>query len=245
MINLITLAGEGSRFADVGIDIPKPLIEVDGKPMLIQSISCLPDADSYVFVCRSEHIEKYGIDEMIKDYYPKSEFVTLNNTTMGQACTAEIGILQSSIQNDDSVLISCCDYGLEWSKQKYEEIKKGSDVVVWSTINNRAFSNNPSSYSWLETKGTKLIRTHVKQNFFDNPYVNHAIVGTFFFKQAGDFLNGVSKIYQDSIKSNGEYYIDNIFNSIDHLNVNIFDVDKYHCWGTPEDLRNYENRILG
>ena len=245
VINLITLAGEGSRFADLGIETPKPLIEVDGKPMVIQSVSCLPVSDSYVFVCRSEHIEKYKIHEIIKDYYPNSEFIIVENTTMGQACTAEIGILQSSIQNKDSILISCCDYGLEWSNKKYQEIKKDSDVVVWSTINNRAFSNNPSSYSWLETEGTKLIRTHVKQNFFDDPYNNRAIVGTFFFRQAGDFLDGMSKIYRNDIKSNGEYYIDNIFNSIDHLNVNIFDVNNYNCWGTPEDLRNYENKILG
>jgi len=25
------------------------------------------------------------------------------------------------------------------------------------------------------------------------------------------------------------------------LRVNIFDVDEYYCWGTPEDLKNYEN----
>ena len=245
MINLITLAGEGSRFSEAGIETPKPLIEVNGNPMIIEAVSCLPEADSHVFVCRAEHIEKYSIDKIIKDYYPKSEFVLLNQTTMGQACTAEIGILQSSIRKQDSITISCCDYGLEWSDEKYESVKKDSDVVVWSTIKNSAFSNNPSSYSWLETSGNKLIKTHVKQNFFDDPYNNHAIVGTFFFKRAGDFLDGVSKIYRDHIKSNGEYYIDNIFNSIGHLNVNIFDVDQYHCWGTPKDLLDYENTILG
>ena len=25
------------------------------------------------------------------------------------------------------------------------------------------------------------------------------------------------------------------------LNIKIFDVDKYYCWGTPKDLENYEN----
>lgn len=245
MINLITLAGEGSRFSDVGVETPKPLIEVNGKPMIIEAVSCLPESDSHVFVCRTEHIEEYYIDEIIKDYYPKSEFVVLDKTTMGQACTAEIGILQSSIQEEDSITISCCDYGLEWSNEKYESVKKGSDVVVWSTINNAAFSNNPNSYSWLETSGDMLTKTHVKQNFFDDPFNNHAIVGTFFFRRAGDFLDGVSRIYKDGIKSNGEYYIDNIFNSIGHLDVSIFDVDEYHCWGTPQDLLNYENRLLG
>ncbi len=245
MINLITLAGEGSRFSGVGVETPKPLIEVNGKPMIIEAVSCLPEADSHVFVCRTEHIEEHSIDEIIKDYYPESEFVILDKTTMGQACTAEIGILQSSIHEEDSITISCCDYGLEWSNKKYESVKKGSDVVVWSTINNAAFSNNPSSYSWLETSGVRLTKTHVKQNFFDDPFNNRAIVGTFFFRRAGDFLDGVSRIYKDGIKSNGEYYIDNIFNSIGHLDMSIFDVDEYHCWGTPEDLLNYENRLLG
>ena len=51
-------------------------------------------------------------------------------------------------------------------------------------------------------------------------------------------------IYEKNIRSNGEFYIDNIFNDLIDLNIKIFCVDKYHCWGTPEDLNNYLREIL-
>ena len=76
---------------------------------------------------------------------------------------------------------------------------------------------------------------------FDDSYNNHAIVGTFYFKKAKYFIDGLTNIYENNIKSNGEFYIDNMFNTLTDLNIKIFDVDKYYCWGTPKDLENYEN----
>lgn len=239
MINLITLAGKGNRFSKEGYDTPKPLIKVNGDYMIHEAVKCLPTADKYVFVCLKEHIDKYEIDNVLLSKYENSEIVVIDEVTEGQACTAELGIDGSNIDLNEPLLISSCDYGLEWSKEKYESMD--ADIIVWTTIHNDAFSNNPSSYSWLEVEGDKLLKTYVKQKVFDNSYNNHAIVGTFYFKKAKYFIDGVRKIYENGIRSNGEFYIDNIFNTLTDLDIKIFDVDKYHCWGTPEDLKNYEN----
>jgi NDP-sugar pyrophosphorylase family protein len=244
MTNLITLAGEGSRFVKEGFDVPKPLISVIGAPMIFRAVDSLPKADKYVFVCRSEHIEEYNLDDMLYRSYPNVEIVTVDETTRGQACTAELGIIKSSITEDDEILISSCDYGLNWNEEKYNRIN--SDVIVWTTIYNKAFSDNPASYSWLDIdNNNNLLKTYVKQEVFDNSYNEHAIVGTFYFKKAKYFLDSLKEVYKNNITSNGEFYIDNIFNSITELNVKIFDVDEYHCWGTPKDLNDYENKILG
>ena len=240
MINLITLAGKGHRFSKEGYDTPKPLIRVNGNYMFEEAIKCLPPSDKYVFVCLREHVDKYKIDDILFEKHPNSEIIYLDEVTEGQACTAEYGITSSNTINlEKPLLISSCDYGLEWDRDKYDSLD--ADVIVWTTIHNEAFSNNPSSYSWLDVDGDKLLKTYVKQEVFDDSYNNHAIVGTFYFKKAKYFLDGVKKIYEDDIRSNGEFYIDNIFNTLTDLDIKIFDVDKYHCWGTPEDLKNYEN----
>lgn len=240
MINLITLAGEGTRFSKKGIELPKPLIPIQGVPMIFKAVDCLPKADKYVFVCRKEHVEKYHIDKLLADRYPNVEIVTIDHTTKGQACTAEIGIKNSTISENDEILISSCDYGLEYKNYNTE----GKDIVVWATTNNKAFSNDPKSYSWIETNRDLLKKVHVKTSFFDDPYNNSAIVGTFYFRKAKYFLEGLKEIYIKNITSNGEYYIDNIFNVLEKK-VHLFKVDNYHCWGTPLDLKNYEDKILG
>jgi len=246
MTNLITLAGEGLRFTKSGSPLPKPLIEIGGEPMIIRAIKCLPKCDKYVFVIRQEHADEYQIDELLKDACDNCEIVYLTETTKGQACTAEVGINKSSIDVNDEILISCCDYGLRWNEDEYENIKNDSDIVVWSTTNNMAFSKDPDSYSWLTTDNNRLLYTSVKRyNLPKNPFYENAIVGTFYFKKAKFFLDSLRTIYKKNITSNGEYYIDNIFNTIEDLQVNIFTVDEYHCWGTPKDLIDYENSVLG
>jgi len=248
MINLITLAGEGSRFSKEGIKIPKPLIEINGEPMIFKSVDALPRPKKYVFVCREEHVNKFNIKNILLNRYPNSEIITINETTEGQACTAEVGIIESSIKNGDEILISSCDYGLEYSLDNFNSIKNDSDIVIWSTIKNKAFSKNPGSYSWLTTHGNKFQKVYVKEHIFEDSYNNRAIVGTFYFRRADYFLDGLNIIYEQNIKSNNEYYIDNIFNtlpvSICKLKVNVFDVDNYMCWGTPADLTDYENKIF-
>ena len=235
MINLITLAGRGNRFIREGYDIPKPLIKVNGDYMIYEAIKCLPNADKYIFVCLKEHVRKYQIDDLLLSKYTNAEIVLIDEVTEGQACTAEIGLKGSSANLEEPLLISSCDYGLEWDKDKYNSLD--ADIIVWTTIHNKAFSDNPSSYSWLDVDGEKLLNTYVKQKVFKDSYNNHAIVGTFYFKKAKYFVNGLKKIYKNNIRS----YIDNIFNSLKDLDIKIFDVEKYHCWGTPKDLNNYEN----
>ena len=239
MTNLITLAGKGYRFSKKGYDTPKPLIKVNNNYMINEAVNCLPKANKYVFVCLKEHIEKHAIDDVLLSKYSNSEIVVIDEVTEGQACTAEIGVNVSGIDLNEPLLISSCDYGLEWDRDKYDSLD--ADVIVWTTIHNKAFSDNPSSYSWLDVDGNKLLKTYVKQEVFEDSYNNHAIVGTFYFKKAKYFVDGVKKIYKNNIRSNGEFYIDNIFNTLTDLDIKIFDVDKYHCWGTPKDLKNYEN----
>ena len=57
---LIPMAGEGSRFAKEGYTFPKPLIDVNGRPMIQTVVENLDFNCEYVFLVRAEHIEKYS-----------------------------------------------------------------------------------------------------------------------------------------------------------------------------------------
>lgn len=238
MVNLITIAGRGDRFLKGGYDTPKPLIKVNGNYMMFEAVKCLPKCDRFVFVCLKEHREKYNIDKIILNKYPNSKIVFIDKVTDGQACTAEIGIIEGGIDLNEPLLISSGDYGLDWDVHEYNSLI--SDVIVWTTIHNKSFSIDPSSYSWLDVDGDNLLKVYVKQKVFNDSYNNHAIVGTFYFKKAKYFLNGLNKIYDLNIKSNGEFYIDNVINEL-NMGVKIFNVNEYHCWGTPKELKKYEN----
>ena len=69
----------------------------------------------------------------------------------------------------------------------------------------------------------------------------YAIIGTMLFKKASIFLEGLELIYKDNIRTNGEYYVDNLIEPLikKGYKIKIFDVDYYLCWGTPNDYKTY------
>ena len=60
-ITLIPLAGHGSRFAKAGYNDPKPLINVSGKPMIIQAAKSLPNSENHIFVTLKDHLKKQNL----------------------------------------------------------------------------------------------------------------------------------------------------------------------------------------
>ena len=76
-VNLIPMAGAGQRFVDGGYDTPKPLIEVDELPMIVQAANSLPVADHWIFICRKEHVLKYEIDKLLKKYFTNLDIISI------------------------------------------------------------------------------------------------------------------------------------------------------------------------
>jgi NDP-sugar pyrophosphorylase family protein len=240
---ILPMAGKGSRFSQKGYKLPKPLLDVDGDAMVAQAVNCLPVSSNNVFMCLEEHLHNYGLEDMLVEKY-NAKIVPISETTAGQACTCEIGINESKIDLNNPIMISACDNGVSYDKKKYLEIMNDEsvDVIVWSFRNNQTSKVNPDMYAWLDVDDEGLIR-HVscKKFIYDDPLKTHAIIGTMFFRKASYFMEGLVKNYEENIRSNGEFYVDDVLNQNikSGLKVKVFEVDNYICWGTPDDYMTY------
>ena len=58
------MAGKGSRFANAGYSLPKPFIDVAGKPMIKVVIDNLrPKIEHrFIFICQNDHIKRYNLN---------------------------------------------------------------------------------------------------------------------------------------------------------------------------------------
>jgi bifunctional N-acetylglucosamine-1-phosphate-uridyltransferase/glucosamine-1-phosphate-acetyltransferase GlmU-like protein len=238
------MAGRGSRFSEVGYNLPKPLLEVDEKPMVVQAVDCLPESDDNVFICLEEHIINYNLKEILNQNYKNCKIKSIDRVTKGQACTCEIGINEFNLDLDKPIMISACDNGVYYDKKKYLDIlnDESIDIIVWSFRNNQTSKVNPNMYAWLDVDENNNIR-HVscKKFIYDDPLKTHAIIGTMFFRKGRYFIDGLNKNYENNITTNGEFYVDDIINQNikDGLNVKVFEVMNYICWGTPDDYKTY------
>jgi NDP-sugar pyrophosphorylase family protein len=241
---VLPMAGRGSRFSEIGFKEPKPLIDVNGKPMVIQAINCLPKSKNNVFICLKSHIEKFKIDETLSSYYDGCKILDLDKTTEGQACTCELGINEFNLDPEKPIMISACDNGVYYDRKKYEELvlDTNNDIIVWSFRNNQTSKVNPDMYAWLDVdKDNNIKHVSCKKFIYDDPLKTHAIIGTMYFRKAKYFLDGLQKNYKDNIRTNGEFYVDDVLNQNikDGLTVKVFEVKNYICWGTPNDYLTY------
>ncbi len=244
-INIIPMSGKGTRFADVGYRLPKPLIPVSGKPMICKVIEALPEADKWIFIVRKEHIEEYGIDELIRKEIPEAILVVDENP-VGQASTCMLAM--PHVNEVDSLLIAACDNAFLYDKKAYTALIEDTsvDAIIWSFTNDILLEANPKAWGWLklEADGRTIEDVSVKVPVSENPKHDHAVVATFFFRKAKDFIDSYTLMKNEDFKINNEFYVDAMPKFLKKLGKKsvIFDVDLYISWGKPDDLYLYQHK---
>jgi bifunctional N-acetylglucosamine-1-phosphate-uridyltransferase/glucosamine-1-phosphate-acetyltransferase GlmU-like protein len=241
-LTLIPLAGHGSRFTKAGYKDPKPLINISGKPMIIQAAKSLPNSENHIFVTLKDHLENYPLEKTLKNEYPDSKVIAINEVTKGQAITCSLGLKDSDMNT--SLLIAATDNGMIYNKKKYQKLieDENVDAIVFTFRHHVSSKNNPHMYGWVKTdKNQNAKGVSVKLPISDNPYDDHAIVGTFYFKKLAYFNQALKSLLDKDIKVNGEYYVDSLIGEIIELglNVKVFEIEDYIGWGTPDDYKTF------
>jgi hypothetical protein len=190
-----------------------------------------------------EHISDYHIDQVLKAKFENSRVIGIREVTQGQACTCEIAV--KDLDPNAPICITACDNGVVYDEDKYEQLLNdfnGVDCIVWSFRNNPTSVNNPHMYAWLDVDENDYIKSvSVKKCPYNNPLERHAIIGTMFFRKASYFTKGLQIIYEKNIRTNGEFYVDDLLNPLiqEGLKIKVFESDFYVCWGTPDDYRTF------
>ena len=236
---VMPMAGEGSRFANAGWTIPKPLIELDGQPLFKHAISSVT-ADGiemkYSFIVRHEHIEKYGIDAGIKSFLPEANIFSVMKTTRGAVETCLIA--ESAIADDDAVIVMDCD--LEFRSVKFIEIIKGILFQSMEEANGGAlvsFESGQPKYSYAEVgEDGYVVRTAEKEVIS-----NHALCGAYFFSTGKRFKEIAYQLLNESEFNKKEYYVSLLYNYMLAAGekVRLVPMEEYYSYGTPEELQRY------
>lgn len=235
---VIPMAWEWSRFKKEWYKDPKPLINVDWKPMILRCLDFLPKWNKYIFICRKEHLEKYWIDKIIKEVYPNSQFISIDYLTEWQASTCLLS--EKYIDMNNELLIWACDNGMIY--RNFDKYKKLYDCLIWTFRWNSTVKRNPQMYWWVEIDQENQAKNiSVKVPISNDPINDHAVVWTFYFKKAKDFFDWANKMISKNIRTNWEFYVDAVPNELilDWKQIWVFEISKYICWWTPNDLKTY------
>ena len=115
MLNIIIpMAGRGSRFADAGYEVPKPLIPINGKPMIHWVVKNIRPSQPhrFVFICLADHLATYPeIESTLQQECPGCEIVLVTEVTEGAACT--VLLAKELINNPNPLMIANSDQLVE------------------------------------------------------------------------------------------------------------------------------------
>ena len=239
-VNIIPMAGEGIRFVNQGYKIPKPLIPIDGVPMVIRAAKCLPEADLWIFICREHHLLNSNIKEILNQFFSAPKIISVDFLTQGQASTCLLA--KKYLQHNDHLTIGSCDCKMDYNKIDFNKNLVSSDALVWTFRNNTSIIKNPEMYGWAKLdRFGKISGISCKKPISNMPGKDHIVTGSFSFRKAKYFLEYCEKTIDKNRRINNEFYLDIVLDEcvIGGLNVQPFEVDEYNSWGTPLDLENY------
>ena len=232
---LIPMAGAGKRFFDAGYVFPKPLIEVDNKPMIQWVIESLNLQANYIFIIQKEHQEKYNIKSVLKILQPECKIIELDHLTEGAACTTLLA--KKYINNSDPLIIANSDQYINWNSSKalYDFNSKNLDGAILT------FEAIHPKWSYAKCNEEGFVTEVAEKKVISK----NATVGVYYWKHGSDYVESAEEMIKKNIRVNNEFYVCPVYNEFLAKNkkVKIHNVDKMWGLGTPEDLDNFIRSI--
>lgn len=228
---LIPMAGAGSRFQQAGYTFPKPLIEVNNKPMIQVVVENLNIDANYIYVVQKSHREKYNLDTMLNLITPGCKIVEVDVLTEGAACTALLA--KDFINNDNPLFFANSDQFVEWDSNEFmykmQESNCDGGIVTFKATHPKW------SFARIDDNG---FVTEVAEK---NPISDNATVGFYYWKHGSDFVKYAEQMIEKNIRVNNEFYVCPVYNQAieDSKKIRIFESGKMWGLGTPEDLKFY------
>jgi len=231
------MAGEGSRFIKEGYTFPKPLIDVNGKPMIQTVVENLDFDCEYIFLVRKEHVEKYEgmLDTLGRITNDRFRHVVVDGLTEGAVCTALLA--EKYIDNDEDLLIANSDQFIEYEPENFKAFKNltNTDAIVFT------FNAVHPKWSFVRTNA----RGYIVEVAEKRPISNIATCGIYWYRKGSDFVRYAKQMVEKDIRVNNEFYIAPVYNELiaDGKSLLPFYVHKMWGIGTPEDLKYFlENK---
>jgi dTDP-glucose pyrophosphorylase len=240
MINiLIPLGGKSPLFDESTYPFPKPLIEINGKPMIERVLNDylkIRSPKKFIFVLKSEDCDKYHLDKVLNLLADNAcQIIRLSGETKGAACSALMAI--EHINTDEELIISNGDQVIEEDfnnvLKTFRDKNADGGVICFESVHPKF------SYARLD-QNSRIIETAEK-----SPISKNAIAGFYYYKHGRLFVESAIAMIEHDVNVNGNYYISPTYNELvlggSNLQVHQIAPAQYHLFYSPQKIKEYES----
>ena len=221
------MAGLGSRFADAGYDKPKPLIDVNGVPMIKAVVDSLGLKGTYIFIVQKSHSVQYHLLDYLDHVVPGCKVVEIEGPTDGAARTTLLA--KSFIDNDYPLVVANSDQIIRWDSDGFVSSLHDNDAIA-------LFTATDPKWSYAKIENGTISSVAEKKVISDK-----ATVGVYGWTKGSDYVKYAEQMISKDIRTNNEFYVCPVYNEAIAAGNTVvpYFVDEMHGIGTPEDLRTY------
>ena len=238
---IIPLAGKGKRFND--FLSPKPLIEIDGKPMIEHVVNYFPRKSQFIFICNEDHLAKTDLKHVLKRISPECQIVSVSHEK-GPAYS----VLQALdlVDDGEEVIVNYCDFIQVWDYNNFiiKLTDKKPDGAIISFKGFHPSSLGETYYAYMKVNEDQIVQEiKEKASYSQDRTMDFASTGTYYFS-SGNLLKKYVKEFTSNqdYSLNNEFYMSLVYNLMikDGLKIMNYEVEKFICLGTPRDYELYK-----
>lgn len=239
---IIPMAGMGVRFVKEGYSTPKPLIPIDGKPIIEHIASLFPGDHRFIFICNNEHLTHTNMRAELERIKPQAQIVGIPPHTLGPVHTVLQGI--DSIDDNQPVILSYCDIFIHWNFEHFTrqmQVKNFDAALVVFKGFHPPLSRE-GFYASVREDNNLAVEVREKGSFTENKMDSWNSAGVHYFKSGALVKKYFKKTEDLGLTINNEYYVSVVHNALiaDNLKNGLYPVDYFISWGKPVDVREYQ-----
>jgi len=241
---VIPMSGMSSRFVAAGYDIPKYLIEIDGKKVIEHIVKLYPEDSDFVFIINDKHEKETNIVEVLEGIVKRKKIVTIPCHKKGPVFS--VSQFEDLIDDNEEVIVNYCDFSIFWDYRHFrayiDAVECDGCVICYTGFHPHMLGSD--NYAFCRTDDRNgILEVREKQPFTDDKMSEFASAGNYYFKKGSYIKKYFKKLMDEDININGEYYVSLIYNLMvqDNLDNRVYEVPYMLQWGTPGDLDIYNS----
>jgi NDP-sugar pyrophosphorylase family protein len=240
---VVPMSGFGERFRKAGYSIPKPLIEIDGKPIIAHVIDMFPGETDFIFICNQDHIDvaNYRMDAILRQYCPSGKIVGIAPHKFGPIHA--VLQIEHLIDPAQPVVVNYCDFTCYWDWHHFKQfvVATACEGCIPAYKGFHPHTLGSINYAYMQELNGWVLDIQEKQPYTSNRMEEYASSGTYYFSSGRTMLNAFRQTVDQNLNVGGEYYVSLAYKPLlaAGQSVAVYDLQHFMQWGTPDDVAEY------
>jgi len=240
---VIPMSGFGERFRNAGYKVPKPLILVEGKPIIEHVVDMFPGETDIIFICNKDHLSdlSFSLQKTLFDICPTGRIVAVDAHKLGPVHAIQKA--EHLLDMTQPVVVNYCDFSCYWDWADFREFVtktncKGA-IPAYKGFHPHSLGN--TNYAYMKESDGRVSDIQEKLPYTNNRMEEFASSGTYYFATADLMSKAFKYVVERELSVNSEFYVSLAYKYLLETSQStlVYPLQHFMQWGTPADVKEY------